>query len=141
MTHIREDMPSDNHRAAKQARQSAGDDAQKEQWYSFAVTVRALKASQAMSGSPADRRRGEIPVELRPQPSFLLFFLAYPNEQEVFPLDKKQVVITERRIGKVTYLVHASSSERATDTIHKKIEKLIVKDLQKKPETSGFFAS
>ena len=48
MTHIREDMPSDNHLTAKQAWQSAGDNAQKEQWYSFAVTVRALKASQAM---------------------------------------------------------------------------------------------
>ena len=87
MTHIREDMPSDNHRAAKQARQSAGDDAQKEQWYSFAVTVRALKASQAMSGSPADRRRGEIPVELRQQPSFLLLLICiYPNEQEAFSI-------------------------------------------------------
>ncbi len=54
-------------------------------------------------------------------------------------MDKKQVVITERRIGKVTYLVHASSSERATDTIHKKIEKLIVKDLQKKARNFGLF--
>ena len=56
-------------------------------------------------------------------------------------MDKKQVVITERRIGKVTYLVHALPSEKATDTIHRKIEKLIVKDLQKKPEITGFFAS
>ena len=30
--------------------------------------------------------------------------------------------------------------KKATDTIHKKIEKLIVKDLQKKPENPGFLA-
>ncbi|MFQ9029918.1 MAG: hypothetical protein ACLR54_09425 [Oscillospiraceae bacterium] len=29
-------------------------------------------------------------------------------------------------------------SEKATDTIHKKIEKLIVKDLQKSPEIRDF---
>ena len=56
-------------------------------------------------------------------------------------MDKKQEVVTERKIGKITYLVQALPSEQATDTIHKKIEKLIVKDLQKKPEAPGFFAS
>ena len=39
------------------------------------------------------------------------------------------------------YLVQALPSEKATDTIHKKIEKLIVKDLQKKPGNPGFLAS
>ncbi len=48
-------------------------------------------------------------------------------------MDKKQTITTERKIGKITYLVQALPSEKATDTIHKKIEKLIVKDLQKKP--------
>ena len=48
-------------------------------------------------------------------------------------MDKKQKVITERRIGKITYLVQALPSEKATDTIHNKIEKLIMKDLQTKP--------
>ena len=43
--------------------------------------------------------------------------------------------------GKITYLVQALPSEKATDTIHKKIEKLIVKDLQKKPGNPGFLAS
>ena len=34
-----------------------------------------IKPSQAMSGSPRDRRRGGTPVELRQQPSFeLLYF-------------------------------------------------------------------
>ena len=56
-------------------------------------------------------------------------------------MDNKQKVITERKIGKITYLVQASPSEKATDTIHKKIEKLIMKDLQKNPELPGFFAS
>ena len=33
-----------------------------------------IKPSQAMSGSPADRRRGGTPVELRQQPSFELLY-------------------------------------------------------------------
>ena len=53
-------------------------------------------------------------------------------------MDKKQTITTERKIGKITYLVQALPSEKATDTIHKKIEKLIVKDLQKKPGNPGF---
>ena len=32
------------------------------------------EASQAMNGASADRRRGEIPVELRQQPSVLCLF-------------------------------------------------------------------
>ena len=56
-------------------------------------------------------------------------------------MDKKQEVITKHKIGKITYLVRALPSEKATDTIHKKIEKLIVKDLQTKPGNPGFFAS
>ena len=56
-------------------------------------------------------------------------------------MDKKQRTITERKIGNITYLVTALPSEKATDTIHKKIEKLIAKDLQKKPVATGFFAS
>ena len=56
-------------------------------------------------------------------------------------MDKKQTITTERKIGKITYLVQALPSEKATDTIHKKIEKLIVKDLQKKPGNPGFLAA
>jgi hypothetical protein len=56
-------------------------------------------------------------------------------------MDKKQQVTTERKIGNITYLVTALPSEKATDTINRKIEKLIVKDLQKKPVATGFFAS
>ena len=48
-------------------------------------------------------------------------------------MDKKQTITTERKIGKITYLVQALPSE--------KIEKLIVKDLQKKPGNPGFLAS
>lgn len=74
MTRIREDMPSDKHPHRNAVWQHAGEDAQKEQWYSLAATVRALKASQAMGRASADRRRGEIPVELRQQPSFELLY-------------------------------------------------------------------
>ena len=56
-------------------------------------------------------------------------------------MDKKQTITTERKIGKITYLVQALPSEKATDTIHNKIEKLIMKDLQTKPGKPGFVAS
>ncbi len=56
-------------------------------------------------------------------------------------MDKKHEVVTKHKIGKITYLVRALPSEKATDTIHKKIEKLIMKDLQKNPGNPGFFAS
>ena len=51
-------------------------------------------------------------------------------------------ITTKRKIGKITYLVAASPSEKATDTINKKIEKLIIKDLRKsagKPGVSSAF--
>ena len=56
-------------------------------------------------------------------------------------MDKKQKITTELKIGKITYLVQSLPSENATDTIHKKFEKLIVKDLEKKPGNPGFLAS
>jgi hypothetical protein len=50
---------------------------------------------------------------------------------------------TTRKIGKTTYLVTASSSENATDTLEGKIEKLIIKALQRnagKPDVSANFS-
>jgi hypothetical protein len=41
---------------------------------------------------------------------------------------------TRHRIGKTTYIVAASSSETATDTIEKKILKLIKKDVVQEAE-------
>lgn len=53
------------------------------------------------------------------------------------------VTTTEHKIGKVTYLVCSSASERATDTLDKKIKKLIRKDMElnprKRPEIGRFF--
>lgn len=40
------------------------------------------------------------------------------------------VITTEHKIGKITYFVSASSSETATDTIEKKMKKLLKKDIQ-----------
>lgn len=40
------------------------------------------------------------------------------------------VTTTEHKIGKTTYLVCASPSNKATDTIDKKIKKLIRKDME-----------
>ena len=49
-----------------------------------------------------------------------------------FSLTQNQmpVTTTEHKIGKVTYLVCSSASERATDTLDKKIKKLIRKDME-----------
>lgn len=41
---------------------------------------------------------------------------------------------TERRIGNVTYIIKSASSEKATDTLDKKIEKLIKKDIGQNTE-------
>lgn len=46
------------------------------------------------------------------------------------------VTKTEHKIGKVTYLVCSSASERATDTLDKKIKELIRKDIEQKPVKS-----
>ena len=45
------------------------------------------------------------------------------------------VTKTEHKIGKVTYLVCSSASERATDTLDKKIKKLISKGLRNTSKT------
>ena len=52
-----------------------------------------------------------------------IFFDAKPNARYT----------TEHKIGKVTYLVCSSASERATDTLDKKIKKLIRKDMELNP--------
>jgi len=46
-------------------------------------------------------------------------------------MNKQSVIVTtEHKIGKITYIVCASSAEKATDSIHKKIKKLIKKDIE-----------
>lgn len=44
---------------------------------------------------------------------------------------------TERKIGKVTYLVSAAPSERATDTIEKKLAKMIRKEVVQSAENTA----
>ena len=44
---------------------------------------------------------------------------------------------TEHKIGKITYLVSASPSDGATDTIEKKLEKLIMKDMRRNTANTG----
>ena len=104
----------------------------------------ALNTLKVLRGAPISMGRGETPVRLQLNNRPFLPFDEYSlsiQEKEVFLMDKKQTITTERKIGKITYLVQALPSEKATDTIHKKIEKLIVKDLQKKPGNPGFLAS
>ena len=45
------------------------------------------------------------------------------------------------KIGKVTYLVCSSASERATDTLDKKIKKLIRKDMELNPVNCLLYTS
>ena len=47
-------------------------------------------------------------------------------------------VTTFHKIGKITYIVIGGYSENATDTLHKRIEKLIWRDLQKSSENVDF---
>lgn len=41
-----------------------------------------------------------------------------------------ETITTKHKIDRVTYIVSACASEKATDTLHKKIEKLIVRDMR-----------
>jgi len=40
-------------------------------------------------------------------------------------------IVTEHKIGNVTYVVEASSSETAADTLKEKINKLLLRDLRR----------
>ena len=46
------------------------------------------------------------------------------------PKNQREVTMTEHQIGKTTYLVCASSSDRAMDSLDRKIRKLIKKDME-----------
>ncbi len=50
--------------------------------------------------------------------------------------NKKTVVTTEHKIGKVTYIICASSSQRATDTLDKKIKELIKREVEENAENN-----
>jgi hypothetical protein len=51
--------------------------------------------------------------------------------------DKPKTTI-EHKIGKVTYLVSSAPSEKATDTIDKKIAKMIRKEVIQRSEIATF---
>lgn len=51
--------------------------------------------------------------------------------------DKTAVVTTERRIGKVTYTICASASQRATETLDKKIKSFIRRDVEQYARSSN----
>ena len=46
------------------------------------------------------------------------------------PKNQGEVTSTKYQIGKTTYLVCASASDRATDSLDRKIRKLIKKDME-----------
>ena len=50
----------------------------------------------------------------------------------------KNTTDTKHKIGKVTYVISASQSEKATDSINKKIERLIMKDMREKAVDRAF---
>lgn len=41
---------------------------------------------------------------------------------------KSCITTTERKIGKVTYIIRSSTSDKATETLERKLEKIIKKD-------------
>ena len=51
--------------------------------------------------------------------------------------DKTAVVTTERKIGKVTYTICASTSQRATETLDKKIKAFIRRDVEQYARSSN----
>lgn len=46
-------------------------------------------------------------------------------------MDKQNTTTTKHKIGTTTYFVVASPSDKATDTIKTKVEKLILKDMSR----------
>ena len=44
--------------------------------------------------------------------------------------DQTAVTTTQHKIGKITYFVCSASSEKATDSLDRKIKKLIRKDME-----------
>ena len=46
--------------------------------------------------------------------------------------------VTKRQIGKVTYLVSSLPSNNAKDTLDKKVEKMIMKDVRQNAENHKF---
>ena len=51
------------------------------------------------------------------------------NIQEVLILDK-EITSTNYELDGITYIVESSASENATETLHKKVEKLLIRDLR-----------
>lgn len=46
--------------------------------------------------------------------------------------------VTKRQIGKVTYFISATASDNAKDTLDKKVEKMIMKDVRQNAENNKF---
>jgi len=51
--------------------------------------------------------------------------------------NKMTVVTTERKIGKVTYLICASASQQATETLDKKIKNFIKRDVERNTQNNN----
>lgn len=54
-------------------------------------------------------------------------------------LNEKKLAVTktEHKIGKTTYIICSSFSDKATDNLDKKIEKLIRKDIEENVRNQG----
>ncbi len=46
--------------------------------------------------------------------------------------------VTQKQIGKITYFIRSSPSDNAKDTLDKKVEKLIIKDIRQNAENGRF---
>lgn len=63
-------------------------------------------------------------------PSFIGCNICLRQKGGLFSMENQMTVTTEHQIGKVTYFICSCASERATDTLDKKIKKLIRKDVE-----------
>jgi hypothetical protein len=104
---------------------------------SHSPSVKSVAGNGQGSGRPSEgwNSRGAAPAAVLFAHSF--FELLRTQERGQLLLEKKNPVVkTEHKIGKITYIVYASPSERATDTLDKKVKKLLRKDMEQNAESA-----
>lgn len=100
-----------------------------------------MNALKALRAAPISMDRGEIPVELRQQPSvpacfsYIQWFCIYErvNTMQNETITAPQMV-REYKIGNTVYVVKSHSRPDATEDAVSKVKRLIRNDLRKKPQ-------
>jgi len=58
--------------------------------------------------------------------------LSIQTATQALPANTNNKTTTKRKIGKITYIIESSPCETASETIERKIEGLILRDIQRK---------